>query len=335
MSDAPRSHRLSPEHIAAARQRAHLSEMIGKHVALTRRGAELTGLCPFHQEKTPSFTVRDDKGFYHCFGCGAHGDAIGWRMQFGGESFYEAVNALAGSRPLTGREAEHREKNRAEAEERRRRYLAETALSIWHAARPIAGTPGEGYFRGRGITLDLPPTLRFLDRCLRGTREEGEFLPAVICAVKDSAERLVAVHRLYLDPASLRTTPRKVTHGIEKALLGSPGDGAIRLAPAAPSMGRCEGVETGLSIQQEKGVAVWSAISAGQMPKMWLPPSVEAVVTFADRDPVCWREGPLYGKRPGEHFAQLAAAADRKAGRRALIDVPPGNKADFNDVLQD
>ncbi len=60
-----------------------------------RRGREFVGLCPFHKEKTPSFSVVEDKGFYHCFGCGAHGDVISFVMQTEGLGFLEAVEDLA------------------------------------------------------------------------------------------------------------------------------------------------------------------------------------------------------------------------------------------------
>lgn len=72
-----------------------LSEVIGKKVALKQRGKEFHGLCPFHNEKSPSFTVNDAKGFYHCFGCGAHGDAVGFVMNSDGLDFKEAVLQLA------------------------------------------------------------------------------------------------------------------------------------------------------------------------------------------------------------------------------------------------
>ena len=62
------------------RARITVSELIATKVKLVRRGREATGLCPFHNEKTPSFTVNDEKGFYHCFGCGAHGDIISFIM---------------------------------------------------------------------------------------------------------------------------------------------------------------------------------------------------------------------------------------------------------------
>ena len=78
------------------RARITVSELIATKVKLVRRGREATGLCPFHNEKTPSFTVNDEKGFYHCFGCGAHGDIISFIMQIEGLSFPEAIEKLAG-----------------------------------------------------------------------------------------------------------------------------------------------------------------------------------------------------------------------------------------------
>ena len=77
------------------RARAPLAELIGRRVKLIKRGREFVGLCPFHNEKSPSFTVSEDKGFYHCFGCGAHGDVIGFVMQTERASFPEAVERLA------------------------------------------------------------------------------------------------------------------------------------------------------------------------------------------------------------------------------------------------
>jgi len=71
------------------------SEVVGKKVKLKLRGKEFTGLCPFHNEKSPSFTVNDQKGFYHCFGCAAHGDVISFVMQSDGMEFKDAVIKLA------------------------------------------------------------------------------------------------------------------------------------------------------------------------------------------------------------------------------------------------
>ncbi|KAA1170715.1 DNA primase [Marinobacter salinexigens] len=75
--------------------RIDLAELIGSRITLKKAGANYKACCPFHDEKTPSFNVRPDKGFYHCFGCGAHGDAISFVREFDGLGFTEAVEDLA------------------------------------------------------------------------------------------------------------------------------------------------------------------------------------------------------------------------------------------------
>src|SRR3981081_1825905 len=85
-----------PGFLDELRARLSLSDVVGRKVRLKRRsGSEYAGLCPFHNEKTPSFTVNDKKGFYHCFGCGEHGDAVGFVMKTDGLSFPESVEKLA------------------------------------------------------------------------------------------------------------------------------------------------------------------------------------------------------------------------------------------------
>ena len=84
-----------PEFIEDLRQRVPLSDVVGRRVKLIRKGRRHSGLCPFHAEKTPSFSVVDDDGFYHCFGCGVHGDAISFLREMDGLEFMEAVERLA------------------------------------------------------------------------------------------------------------------------------------------------------------------------------------------------------------------------------------------------
>ena len=84
-----------PSFLDDLRSRLSLNEVAGRHIELRRHGAEYKGLCPFHNEKTPSFTINEDKGFFHCFGCEAHGDIFGLIMQLEGLSFVEAVEHLA------------------------------------------------------------------------------------------------------------------------------------------------------------------------------------------------------------------------------------------------
>ena len=84
-----------PQFLDELRARVGLVSLIGRRVKLTRKGREHSGLCPFHNEKTPSFTVSEEKGFFHCFGCGAHGDVIGFVMRSENLSFPEAIERLA------------------------------------------------------------------------------------------------------------------------------------------------------------------------------------------------------------------------------------------------
>ena len=86
---------ITPQFLDELRQRLDASQVVGRRVKLVRKGREFSGLCPFHKEKTPSFTVNDEKSFYHCFGCGAHGDIVRFTMETEGLSFPESVERLA------------------------------------------------------------------------------------------------------------------------------------------------------------------------------------------------------------------------------------------------
>lgn len=86
---------ISPRFLDELRNRLTLSEIIGRRIKVTRAGRESKACCPFHHEKTPSFTINDDKQFYHCFGCGAHGDIIGFVMKHDNIAFMDAVEMLA------------------------------------------------------------------------------------------------------------------------------------------------------------------------------------------------------------------------------------------------
>jgi DNA primase len=81
--------------------RVDIVDVVGKHVKLRRAGANFLGLCPFHGEKTPSFTVSPTKQFYHCFGCGVHGSAIGFLMEHAGLGYVDAIRDLARDAGLT------------------------------------------------------------------------------------------------------------------------------------------------------------------------------------------------------------------------------------------
>lgn len=86
---------ISPETIARVRERTDIVALIGENVRLKKQGQRHTGLCPFHKEKTPSFSVNQERGVFHCFGCKESGSAIDYVMKLEGYSFPEAVRALA------------------------------------------------------------------------------------------------------------------------------------------------------------------------------------------------------------------------------------------------
>ena len=86
---------ITPSFLDLLRDKIAVSDIVGRRVRLIKKGDEFLGLCPFHHEKTPSFTINDSKGFYHCFGCGAHGDIVRYLMEAEKMPFREAVEYLA------------------------------------------------------------------------------------------------------------------------------------------------------------------------------------------------------------------------------------------------
>src|SRR5205085_2084043 len=116
-----------PGFLDELRARIPLGSLVGKHVRLIRRGRELAGLCPFHHEKTPSFYVVEDKGFFHCFGCGAHGDAIGYLMRAENLDFIEAIERLAAEARLAVPQQTPQERERAQRQKTLLEALAAAA----------------------------------------------------------------------------------------------------------------------------------------------------------------------------------------------------------------
>jgi DNA primase len=129
--------------------RLPLAEIVARHVRLTRRGRDLWGCCPFHNEKTPSFHVVQDKGFYHCFGCGQHGNAIDFVMALEGLDFAQAIARLA---ELTGLPEPRRSGAPAVAVDHAL-YAANEAAARWFAGRleSAQGAEAAAYLAGRGL----------------------------------------------------------------------------------------------------------------------------------------------------------------------------------------
>jgi DNA primase len=141
--------------------RVDVVEVVGERVQLKKAGRNYSGLCPFHQEKTPSFTVSADKQFYHCFGCGANGNALRFLMEYDKLPFPEAVEQLAGRLgievPREGADdprAQQREKKRKEGVN-----LLELAASFYRERLKMQeGQPAQRYLSGRGLSDEVIKT---------------------------------------------------------------------------------------------------------------------------------------------------------------------------------
>ena len=140
------------------RARVSIADVVGAKVKLTKKGREYQGLCPFHNEKTPSFTVNESKGFYHCFGCGAHGDIIKFEMEANGLPFIDALQKLAHQAGLQIPQLSAKDKK--EEDERKSLYeIMETACAFFERElRMPDGASGLKYFtEKRGLS---PETLK-------------------------------------------------------------------------------------------------------------------------------------------------------------------------------
>ena len=142
---------LAPAFLDELRARVAVSTVVGRRVKLGRSGREMKGCCPFHNEKSPSFFVNDDKGFYHCFGCGVHGDVIRFVVEQEGLGFIDAVKSLAAEAGLDMPEEAPFAREQAKAAAGLHDITG--AAAAWFAARLVDGDGGAArkYLDGRGI----------------------------------------------------------------------------------------------------------------------------------------------------------------------------------------
>jgi DNA primase len=139
--------------------RTDVVEVVGRYVQLKKGGANYMGLCPFHGEKSPSFSVSPTKQFFHCFGCGKNGNAIGFLMEHGGMSFIEAVKDLAQSYGLQVPEddADPAERQRAQQQRQRQATLNEVLEKAGESYRKHLKTSPQAvdYLKGRGLSGEV------------------------------------------------------------------------------------------------------------------------------------------------------------------------------------
>jgi DNA primase len=176
------------ERVDRAKQRVSLDGLIGRHVKLRKAGREMVGLCPFHSETTPSLTVASEKGFYHCFGCGSHGDALAFLMQLRGVDFAAALAELEGGEgaaPVRAAAPARHERARPSP------FLSSTEAGqiVWSEARPVGprDLPAR-WLAARGIDplqSGVLEVLRFHPACpvspwRKGSDQRGHCAPAML-----------------------------------------------------------------------------------------------------------------------------------------------------------
>ncbi len=140
-----------PYFLDQLRERVALADLIGRRVRLVRKGREHAGLCPFHNERTPSFTVNEEKGFYHCFGCGAHGDIFGFVMRTEGLGFPETVRRLADEAGVAVPEETPEDRARAQRQASLYQVMERACLFFETSLGGAAGRGARDYLDGRGL----------------------------------------------------------------------------------------------------------------------------------------------------------------------------------------
>ncbi|WP_331012535.1 CHC2 zinc finger domain-containing protein, partial [Sphingomonas sp.] len=270
-----------------AKSRHLLSDIIGRKTKLKPRGKqEKVGLCPFHPDRTPSFEVNDDKGTYHCHGCGAGGDAMTFLTKAEGLTFQQAFEALTGDdSPVIS--DEDRTKRRQEAAEATARRI-QSGRRVWDRAVPPVGTLAEVYARFRGIMAPLPDTVRFARLDYRD-QETGTVIatnvPVMVCALQDGAGSVVGVQRIYLreDGKGKLAVPKpKLSLGV---IVGSAFRASGHDLGGAAGVIAVEGAEDSLTLAQGiPGRPVLATCGTALLSRLELPAHVREIMLAGDND---------------------------------------------------
>lgn len=150
---------IPPSFIQDLLARTDIADVVGRYVTLKKAGINFKGLCPFHGEKSPSFIVSPTRQTYHCFGCGVHGNAVGFLMEYGGQGFVDAVKDLAQMQgmqvPDDNIRPEERERQRL-VKEKQATLTDVMAKAAQHWKQQLKKSPrAVGYLKGRGLTGEI------------------------------------------------------------------------------------------------------------------------------------------------------------------------------------
>ena len=292
------------------------AETIARQLGSARRaGQGWSCRCPGHDDRSPSLSIRDgDNGvIVHCHaGCD-------WRDVRAELRRRGLLAGDAGGNGASPDPAEIERRRDAEARDRQRRIAI--AVYFWNNETVDPhGTIVETYWRSRGLSPLIPPTIRASRSWVR--HPEGGQRPCMIALVEHVDHGAVAIHRTFLaiDGSG------KAAFKQPRLSLGPVGGAAVRLAPAGEKLVVAEGIETGASVMIATGLPAWSGLSAGGIEGLVLPPLplASTVIIAADHD--------VSGT--GERAARTAAARWLREGRRVRIALPRTAGSDWNDVLR-
>lgn len=267
----------------AIRARVSIVSLVGRRVKLRRSGRDFAGLCPFHHEKSGSFTVSDEKGFGHCFGCGWHGDIFRFLEDSEGISFRDAVERLAekGDASIAAGSA-----GTAPAELERERSKApslfvpssEVGRYLWRSATPARGEIVEAWLKSRGLDPHAIPgaldALRYHPRApvvpwkvMEDPERAGLTAPAMIAGIRDGDGHVRGVHATYLTPSGTHKAmlPRRQDGGERptRMIWGRVMRNGVFLTPFEPGAGAAEDAREALPLFVGEGIeTVWAFVQA-------------------------------------------------------------------------
>lgn len=341
---------LKPAFLDDLRARTTLSAVIQKQVKLTRVGREWKACCPFHNEKTPSFTVNDEKGFYHCFGCGAHGDAIRFLTDARGLSFMDAVRELADAAGMTLPAPDLKARERQDRLGLLREAMEAAARWFVEQLGGIEGEEPRSYLDRRGIdeetrrafglgyapdshgrigralkTFDKPTLIEagLLVQPDDGEREPYDrFRGRLMIPIRDARGRMIAFGGRTLGPAEPKYLNSPDTPLFDKGRTLYNLDRAGRASREAGRVIVVEGYTDVFALARagfaEAVAPLGTALTEGQLELLW---------RLSDAPILCF-DGDAAGQRAAMRAA--ARALPMLGNRRTLrfLTLPPGKDPD-------
>ena len=342
---------LSPQWLDELRARVTLSSVISRTTRLTKAGHEFKACCPFHNEKNPSFTVNDQKGFYHCFGCGAHGDVIRWMTDQRGLSFMDAVKELASEAgmevpapdPQAARAAEQRDtlhdvmkaaqdwfvaQLAGPEGEKARAYLATRGFDAHTLQRFGFGYAPEGRQAMKAALKDVPEA-KLIEAGLRIAVEDKEpydrFRGRLMLPIEDARGRVIAFGGRILD--AQKTDAPKYLNSPDTPLFdkGRTLYNLHRAGPASRQTGRIVVVEGYMDVIALAAAGIADAVAP--LGTALTERQIELLWRLVETPILCF-DGDAAGQRAAMRAITRALPLLRPAHSLKIVRLPPGLEPD-------